>query len=168
MCICFETPCHVISWYVISVFSTKFPWNSWLDVFDRYNPFRGRKPVGSVSQNRPPSPFCTAPPPQRQVMKRGHFQDGRNTEVFMKTTEPDKNQLTIKIDRRHNLLLERWPTFWPKAMDQPPIHLFSEVAKPWDMWMPLWQENQEIIQTYNHHSEVQSVWTTDQSNSNLM
>ena len=98
-------------------------------MYDRYNPFRGREPVGSVLQNRPSAtPYCTTPPPSAKL-KKGAFQDGGNTEVLMEDAESEKRQLTISIDRRQSLLLERWPPIWPKDLDYPLIHLFSEVAK---------------------------------------
>ena len=73
-------------------------------MFDRDNPFRGRKPVGSVSQNRPQPPLFAPHLPPAPSYEEGTFQDGRNTEVFMKTAELDQNQLTIKIDQSQNLL----------------------------------------------------------------
>ena len=98
-------------------------------MYDHYNPFRGRKPVGSVSQNRPQPPFPVPHLPPAPSYEEGTFQDGRNTEVLMKNAESEKNQLTISIDRRQILLLEIWPQIWPKDLDYPLIHLFSEVAK---------------------------------------
>ena len=72
---------------------------------------------GASLKIAPSPPFLHRTSPPTPSYEEGTFQDGRNTEVLMKNAESDKNQLTIKIDRRQNLLLERWPPIWPKAMD---------------------------------------------------
>ena len=84
-------------WYLS--FIRNFPWEPWLDEFDRYAPLGDRNQEGASLKNRPHPLFGTAPPPQRHIWKGDISKMADNHEVFMKTTELDKNQLIIKIDQ---------------------------------------------------------------------
>ena len=92
-------------------------------------PLEDENQWGASFKTAPQPPLTVPHLPPAPSYEKGAFQDGGNTEVLMEDAESEKNQLTISIDRRQNLLLERWPPIWPKDLDYPIIHLFSEVAK---------------------------------------
>ena len=85
----------------------------------------------------------------------------------MKTIGPNKNQLIIKIDQDTTSaggMADDLAEGYGLADDS--IVLWScQALKSVDIAVT---EIQKRVQTYNQHSEVQSVWTTDQSNSDLM
>ena len=85
----------------------------------------------------------------------------------MKTIGPNTNQLIIKIDQDTTSaggMADDLAEGYGPAADS--IVLWScQALRPVDIAVT---EIQKLVQTYNQHSEVQSVCTTDQSNSDLM